>query len=80
MVCIDVNTVEWASRVPTTNYPKILGDTFDSMIKLYGENYSNLEQIEGAEKETLLTSYNAIDRSVFSYAAPVRSANTSATP
>ena len=33
----------------------------------------------GADKETLLTSYNAIGRSVVSYAAPVWSANTSAT-
>ena len=79
--------------IPTTNYPKVLGVTFDSLFKSSAHTTAICDKIRsrnkvlkslagstwGADKETLLTSYNAIGRSVVNYAAPVWSANVSAT-
>ena len=71
-------------QIPTTKNPKILGVTFDPLFsfnahttairdKLINRNKvlkSLAGSTWGADKETLLTTYKAIGRSVVNYAAP----------
>ncbi|XP_073848579.1 uncharacterized protein [Musca autumnalis] len=89
---LPLNILVDGALIPTTNYPKILGVTFDSMFKSSAQATAICNKIRsrnkvlkslagstwGADKETLLTTYNAIGRSVVSYAAPAWSAKVSA--
>ncbi|XP_073835259.1 uncharacterized protein [Musca autumnalis] len=81
----ELNVVVDGSRIPTTNCPKILGVTFDTTFTSCAHATPICDKLEsrnkvlkslagstlGADKETLLATYNAIGRSVVSYAAPV---------
>ncbi|XP_017471492.1 PREDICTED: uncharacterized protein LOC108362858 [Rhagoletis zephyria] len=81
------------NKIPTVNHPKILGVTFDSLFSFSAHASATCEKMRarnkvlkslagstwGALKETLLTAYKAIGRSVANYAAPVWTAGTSDT-
>ncbi|XP_073831776.1 uncharacterized protein [Musca autumnalis] len=79
--------------IPTTNYPNVLGVTFDSMYKSSQHTTAICDKLRnrnkvhkslagstwGADKETLLTTCNAIGKFVVSYAASAWFANVSDT-
>ncbi|XP_017491780.1 PREDICTED: uncharacterized protein LOC108379925 [Rhagoletis zephyria] len=81
------------NKIPTVNHPKILGVTFDSLFSFSAHASATCENMRarnkvlqslagstcGADKETLLTTYKAIGRSVANYAPPVWTAGTSDT-
>lgn len=92
-VRLELNVAIDGVQIPTLNYPKILGVTFDSMFvssahataicnKMQSRN-KVLKSLAGSswgmDKETLLTTYKTIGRSVVNYAAPVWSPRVSDT-
>ncbi|XP_037827577.1 uncharacterized protein LOC119615640 [Lucilia sericata] len=84
-VGLELDVTVDGEKIPTVNHPKILGVTFDSLLmssahttaicnKMRSRN-KVLKSLAGStwgmDKETLLTTYQTIGRSVVNYAAPV---------
>ncbi|XP_037819861.1 uncharacterized protein LOC119609216 [Lucilia sericata] len=84
-VGLELDVIVDGEKIPTVNHPKILGVTFDSLLmssahttaicnKMRSRN-KVLKSLAGStwgmDKETLLTTYQTIGRSVVNYAAPV---------
>ena len=88
-VRLPLNVLVDGVQIPTTNYPRILGVTLDSLFRSSAHATAICDRLRsrnnvlksvagstwGTDKETLLTSYKAIGRSVANYAAPVWSPN-----
>ena len=81
------------TQLPLERHPKILGVTFDTSLAFNTHCTNVADRIDkrnnilkalagtswGQEKETLLLTYNAVGKSIASYAAPVWSTNASDT-
>ena len=79
--------------IPTTQYPKLLGVTFDSLFRFAKHATDVCTKLStrnrilralagtswGKDKETIVTTYKAIGRSVVNYAAPIWSPSLSDT-
>ncbi|XP_017302704.1 uncharacterized protein LOC108253369 [Diaphorina citri] len=72
-------------RLPTIKNPKILGVTFDNLLTYNAHAKTIIERVKkrnnaikllggtdwGKEKETIITAYKTIGRSIINYAAPI---------
>ncbi|XP_046803859.1 uncharacterized protein LOC124419270 [Lucilia cuprina] len=84
-VGLELDVTVDGEKIPTVNHPKILGVTFDSLLMSSAHTTAICNKMRsrnkvinslagstwGMDKETLLTTYQTIGRSVVNYAAPV---------